>query len=280
MTRIFGSILSNCKYTLRSVRFWAAVAGYLALLIFATSDNYHSGAEVWYLLRASREFGSYYFSLVICALPGAALFAEEWCSERFIFSYLRTGKKEYAVSVILSSFLSAFFVAFIGTALYIGIYSLINPITTDVNDIFFTQQMGSYSNGGLLYNGHIFAYYFLDIINTSCFMGLFSALAAMLSAIFTNSYITIIMPLLMYEIIATLGSVLSAPLLLIPNYVFSPSVTVIMLLHPSRKITAENNFTVISMLYPLIYLFVCLTIITIISHFLIKRKYEKNSDIR
>ena len=69
MTRFIGSISSNCKYTLCSVRFWAAVAGYLALLIFATADNYHSGAAVWYLLRLSRAFGSYYFSLVICALP-------------------------------------------------------------------------------------------------------------------------------------------------------------------------------------------------------------------
>ncbi|MDE7229601.1 MAG: hypothetical protein K2N56_03895, partial [Oscillospiraceae bacterium] len=72
MTRILGSILSNCKYVLRSVKFWAAVAGYLALLVFATADFYHSKAGVWYLLRLSRAFGSYYFSLVICALPGAA----------------------------------------------------------------------------------------------------------------------------------------------------------------------------------------------------------------
>lgn len=280
MTRIFGSISSNCKYNLRSVRFWAAVAGYLALLIFATADNYHSGAAVWYLLRLSRDFGSFYFSLVICALPGAALFAEEWCSGRFIFSYLRTGKKQYAVSMILSSFLSAFLVAFIGTFLYIGIYSLINPITSGADDIFFVQQMGSYSNGKLLYDGHVFAYYLLNTINTSCFMGLFSALATMLSAIFTNSYITVIIPLLMYEIISTLFGVLSVPLLLNPHYVFGNGVTVIMLLHPSRDITAENNFSVISMLYPLIYLAVCLTIITIVSYFLIKRKYEKNSDIR
>lgn len=280
MTRILRNISSNCKYTLRSVRFWAAVAGYLALLIFATADYYHSGAAVWYLLRISRSFGSYYFSLVICALPGAALFAEEWCSERFVFSYLRTGKKEYAVSTILSSFLSAFSAAFIGTSLYIGIYSLINPITSDANDIIFAQQMGGYTNGGLLYNGHIFAYYLLDVINTSCFMGLFSALATMLSAVLTNSYITVIMPLLMYEIISTLFNILSVPLLFNPHYVFSAGNTVIMLLYPSRKITAENNFTVISMLYPLIYLLVCLAFITIIAYFLIKRKYENNSDIR
>ena len=280
MTRILRNISSNCKYTLCSVRFWAAVAGYLAMLIFATSDYYHSGAAVWYLLRLSRAFGSYYFSLVICALPGAALFAEEWCSERFVFSYLRTGKKEYAVSTILSSFSSAFLAAFIGTSLYIGIYSLINPITGDANDIIFAQQMGGYTNGGLLYNGYALAYYLLDIINTSCFMGLFSALATMVSAVLTNPYITIIMPLLMYEIISTLCSILSVPLLINPHYVFSAGNTVIMLLHPSRAITAENNFTVISMLYPLIYLSVCLTIITIIFHFLIKRKYEKNLDIR
>ncbi len=280
MTRIFGNISANCKYILRSGRFWAAVGGYLALLIFATADYYHSGAEVWYLLHFSRAFGSYYFSLVICAVPGAALFAEEWCSERFVFSYLRTGKKEYAVSVIMSSFLSAFFAAFIGTALYIGVYSLINPITSDINDIMFTQHMGGYTNGGLLYNGHIFAYYFLEITNISCFMGLFSALATMLSTVITNSYITAIMPLLIYEIISTMSNILSAPMLLHPHYVFSASNTVMRLLYPSREITAENNFTIVSMLYPVIYLLICLTVITIISYILIKHKYEKNSDIR
>lgn len=280
MMRIFRSISSNCKYNLRSIRFCAAIAGYLLLLVFATADHYHSGAEVWYLLRLSRDSGSYYFSLVICALPGAALFSEEWCSEKFIFSYLRTGKRQYAFSMIFSSFLSAFLVAFIGTALYIGFYSLMNPITSDTGDVFFVQQMGTYSNGKLLYDGHIFAYYLLNVINTSCFMGLFSALATMLSTIFTNSYITIIMPLLMYEIISTLCSVFSAPLLLNPNYVFGAGVAVIMMLHPSCNITAENNFSIISMLYPLIYLAACLTIITIIFHLLLKRKYEKNSDIR
>lgn len=280
MTRIFGSILSNCKYTLSSARFWAAVAGYLTLLIFATADYYHSEAEVWYLLHYSRTFGSYYFNLVICALPGAALFAEEWCSDRFVLSYSRSGKKEYAVSTILSSFLSAFLVAFIGTALYVGIYSLINPITSDAGDIVFAQQISGYANGGLLYNGHIFAYYFLEIFNTSCFMGLFSALATMLSTVLTNSYITIIMPLVLYEIISTLCSVLHAPMLSHPYYVFSGSNTVFRILHPSRELDAESNFSVISMLYPLIYLAVCLAIITIISHFLIKRKYENNSDIR
>ncbi len=280
MTRILESVSSNCKYTLCSARFRAAVAGYLAMLIFATADYYQPGANVWYLLRLSRAFGSYYFSLVICALPGAAKFAEEWCSERFIFSYLRTGKKEYAVSVILSSFLCAFLVAFIGTSMYIGIYSLINPITSDITDVFFEQQMSGYTNGGLLYNGHIFAYYSLDVLNTSCFMGLFSALATMFSVVITNAYITIIMPLVLYEITSVLCNILSAPLLSHPHYVFGSGNTVIRLLYPSREITAENNFTVISMLYPLIYLAVCLAIITIVSHFLIKRKYENNSDIR
>lgn len=280
MKRIFGNIYLNCKRSVCSVRFLAAVAGYLSLLIFATSDYYHSGAEVWYLLHYSRTFGSYYFSLVICALPGAALFADDWCSERFVFTYARTGKKEYAVSVILSSFLSTFFVAFIGTSLYIGIYSLINPITNDINDVFFKQQMGGYTNGGLLYNGHIFAYYLLDVINTSCFMGLFSALATMFSVVITNSYITIIMPLVLYEISFALCKILSAPMLSHPQYVFSGSNTVFRMLHPSRELEAKSNFSVISMLYPLIYLAVCLAIITIISHFLIKRKYEKNSDIR
>lgn len=280
MTRIFGSVSSHCKYTLCSVRFWAAVAGYLSLLIFATADNYHSKAAVWYLLRLSRAFGSYYFSLVICALPGAAIFAEEWCAERFVFSYHRMGKKGYAVSIILSSSLSAFMAAFIGTSLYIAIYSAINPITSDPDDIIFVQQISGYANGGLLYNGHIFAYYFLDVINTSCFMGLFSAVAAMISTIITNPYITVIMPLLTYEIITTLNRILSVPVLLDPYYVFNAGNTVMLKLHPSLEITAENNFSAASMLYPIIYLFVCLTVITIISHFLIKRKYEKNSDIR
>ncbi len=111
-------------------------------------------------------------------------------------------------------------------------------------------------------------------------MGLFSALATMLSAVFTNSYITIIMPLVLYEIISTLCSILHAPLLSHPYYVFSGSNTVFRILHPLCELEAESNFSVISMLYPLVYLAVCLTIITIISHFLIKQKYEKNSDIR
>ncbi len=278
MTRILRSVFSNLKYTFRSARFLAAVAGYLALLVFATADFYNKNSAVWYLLRCAKSFGSFFFCLVICALPGAAIFAEEWLSGRFIFSYLRAGKKEYAVSIILNSFLSAFFTAFVGTTLYIIIYSFINLITSDHDNIFFVQQMGVYANGKLLYDGKIFAYYFLDVLNTSCFMGLFSALAAMLSAIFTNPYITTVMPLLLYEVIINVLNKFSAPMLSNPAYVFSSGVTVIEKLHPARDITAENNFSVISMLYPLAFTAVCLAVIMIISYFLIKRKYEKNSD--
>lgn len=274
MKTVFSCIVLNMSYALRSVKFWGAVAMYLLLIYFyaGTDDIMHDGTGVYYILQFSlQNGGTLQFGFAACAIPAAALFAEEWCSGRFIYSYMRAKKRSYAVSVILTSFLTAALVSIISTSVYIGILSLSHPLTGDVTQKMFIRAAQRYANGGLMLNGHYFAYYLVTILTQACCMGIFSALATMLSVKITNVYSVIVSSMILYLLVTNLLSIFKAPFMLNPYNIFDGSNNIIRVLSPGN----EENFTVISMLYPFIYTVIVLAIISIISYFWIRKKCEK-----
>lgn len=275
MRTVFSCIALNMSYTLRSVKFWGAAAMYLLLIYFyaGTDDIMHDGSAVYYILQYTlQNGGTLQFGLVACAIPAAALFADEWCSGRFIYSYMRAKKRGYAVSVILSSFLAAALVSIIATTVYVGLLSLSHPLTGDVAKITFIQAaLRSYANGGLMVKGHYFAYYLVTILTQACCMGIFSALATMLSVKITNVYAAIVSPMILYLLVTNLFSIFKVPFLLNPYNIYDGSNNILRVLSPGNG----ENFTVISMLYPFIYTVAVLVIISVISYFWIRQKYEK-----
>ena len=72
--------------TLVRAKFWLAVALYMGLLVLISQDLISPNATVYYILHYAFANSTSYFLLVICALPNAAVFAEEWSTKRFVAS--------------------------------------------------------------------------------------------------------------------------------------------------------------------------------------------------
>ena len=275
MKRFIRTTVMYLAKTLVRAKFWLAVALYMGLLVLISQDLISPNATVYYILHYAIANSTSYFLLVLCALPNAALFAEEWSAKRFVASYARAKKDPFAASMIVSSFLSAFGVSMIASVLYMAVLSFKFPLFGDVTDIGFLQDMGGYANGGLAISGNYFLYYFMEFITQGCLMGLFSSLATLLSIKLTDSNIAVVMPMILYIIVTNVMSLLSIPRLLNPYHVYSQSGTVYRTFFPG----GTEGFSIISMLYPLIYTAVLLGVFVLAAYFMIKRKYEKYNDI-
>lgn len=276
MRRILSVIFVNVSNALRSARFWGAVILYVLLLIYTIRHTFYIGQPVSFTLTDALVANTEDFLLLICAVPSAALFAEEWCSGRFLFSYLRTKKLGYAASTMLSTFIISVLVSVIALSLFIIVLSFINPVIGNLEDeTFFYRTMFS-TNGELLINGHIFLYYALTVLNYSCFTGTMSAFAALVSVWLTNPYIAMVSPIVLTKLFEIPVKIFHLPALAVPRMAFH------MMNAPYQILVDKSGMgaSVISTLYPYIYTFVCLTVIIFLAHVLIKRKYAVNSDFR
>ena len=276
MKTAFNCVGMYCLYAFRSIKFWAACLIYLLLLIFGTADFYNESAGVYYLLHYALQNGTKEFGLVVCAIPAAGIFADEWCSGRFVYSYTRAKTLPYAVSVVLSAFLIAAATYIAANAAYILIFSITNPIVGVLDDTSFVQSMMSYANGGLMLKGNVGGYYIINALTGGCNVGIFSALAVLVSVIITNSYIATVSPMILYIFITNFMNFLNIPRIANPYYIFSGGHYVFSDLTPN----SADNFSIISMAYPFVYALCVVAIIAMAALFGINRKYEKNSDLR
>lgn len=275
MKRFFRTTGMCLAKTFCGGKFWLAVALYIGLLTIISQDLFSEYATVYYIFHYAFANSTSYFLLIICALPNVSVFVEEWSAKRFVASYIRAKKNPFSASIIMSSFLSAFGVSVIASVLFLGILSLKYPVCGDASDMEFLYQMSSYANGGVAVSGSLFLYYLMEFVTQGCLMGVFSSLAALLSIKLTDSNIAVVMPMILYIIITNVMSWMNIPRLLNPYHVYSQSGTVYRTFFPDRT----ENFSVISMMYPLIYTVVLLSVFVLAAHFMIKRKYEKYNDI-
>ena len=276
MKRIVSTVCCNVTFALRSLRFWSAVILYIFMLIYAIRYTFYIGQPVSYTFWNALTVNTETFLLLICAMPSAALFAEDWCSGRFMYSYLRTKKLGYAASTMLSTFIISALVSIIALSLYIIGLSFINPVIGDVEDMNYCIQTMMTTNGELLINGHIFSYYALTVLNYSCFMGTMSAFGALLSVWLTNPYIAMVSPIVLIKLFEIPVLLFHLPPLIEPRVAFS------LMNHPYHILIDGSGYGVhiISTLFPYFYALVCLTVIIFLAHIFIKRKYAANSDTR
>lgn len=280
MKTVFSSILSNLQYALRSAKFWIAAGAYLLMMLFYSDadDLFKRGEGVYYILHYTLKQGAGEFAFAVCSISAATLFADDWCSGRFIFSYTRAKKSGYAVSLILSSFLIAALTAVISLSIYTAIFSFTNPVTGDPSSSSFLHVIRSYANGGLMADGHFFAYYLVTILTQACYIGIFSAASAMISIKLTNSYIAAVTPLVLAMVISNFMEALHFPKIIIPQRVYDTNTWLSKFFDP--ELDLSRNFSVISMAYPFIYTVAVLVILSVISYFWIEKKQEKSLDIR
>lgn len=280
MKSVISVILVNLSYTLRSAKFWIAAAAYLLMMLFYSDADglFQRGEGVYYILHYTLKHGAGEFAFVVCAIPAVTLFADDWCSGRFVYSYARSKKIGYAVSMILSSFLIAALTAIVSMSIYVIAFSFTNPIMGDPSSKSFLQITRNYANGGLMTDGNYFAYYLVTILTQACYTGVLSAASAMISIKLTNSYIAIVTPLILGMMLPSLMKAVHIPDIINPDEVFSTGTWLSKYFDPDLDL--NHNFSVISMAYPFIYTIAVLIVLTVISHFWIKKKQEKIIDIR
>lgn len=276
MKRILSAILVNVSGALRSARFWAAVALYVLMMIYAVRYTFYVGQPISYTLIDALMAGVEDFLFLICALPSAVLFAEDWCSGGFLFSYLRTKKLGYAASSMLSTFIISALVSAIALSLFIVGLSFVNPLVGDVEEQTFYIRTIHSTNGTLLLNGNIFGYYALAVLTYSCFMGIMSAFAALASVWLTNPYIAMVSPLVLIKLFEIPVRLFHIPALVEPRVAFS-------LMNTQYQYLSDESgmgSSVIGTLYPFIYTLVCLAVIIFLAYISIKRKYSTGFDAR
>lgn len=276
MKKILSVISVNVLNALRSAGFWGAVILYVLMLIYTVRFTFYIGQPVSYTLTDVLVANTEDFLLLICAVPSAALFAKEWCSGRFLFSYLRTKKLGYAASSMLSTFIISALVSIIGLSLFIIGLSFINPIIGDIEEQSYFYRTMSSTNGELLIKGHIFLYYALTVLNYACFTGILSAFAALVSVWLTNPYIAMVSPIVLTKLFELAVKIFHLPALAEPRIAFH------MMNTPYQILVDKSGMgsSVISTLFPYIYTIVCLAIIIFLAYILIGRKYAVNSDFR
>ncbi len=281
MKEVISSTATNIFYALQSVKFWiAAAVNLLIMFIFAEMDIlFGQNESVYYVLFLTLSKIPEEFTMVVSAVSAVTLFADEWCGGRFIFSYTRLKKTGYAATLVLSVFLISSLLSIFGSALYIGILSISHPLSGDTTTRAMLQIARGYANGGLLQHGHFFAYYLITILRQACYMGVFTAMAAVASIKLTNSYVAITFPIALHITITNILTALNVPGIIVPSNVYRHSVYLSKMFDPDLNLS-ENNFSMISMLYPFIYTVIILAALAVLSYFLLKQKYEKSSDLR
>lgn len=281
MKRIVSSTATNIFYALKSVKFWAAVILEVFILYIYSDTNVIWGQkfEMYYILFWTLEAIPEEFVMAVSALPAVTLFADEWCGGRFIYSYTRLNGKGYAVTLILSVFLISVLVTLFSMGLFIGILSPSHPMAGDRLESSLLQIARGYANGGLLQHGHFFAYYLITLLRQACYMGIFAAIAAAASIWISNSYVAIVFPVFLYVVINDILVFVNVPGVILPVNVYRHTVYLSKMFDPDLKLS-ENNFTVISMLYPFIYTLMVLVLLVVLSYFWIRRKYRSSSDLR
>lgn len=274
--RVLSAIAVNVSEALRSARFWGMVVLYVLLLIYSVRYTFYIGQPVSYTLTDALMVDTESFLLLICAVPSAALFAEDWCSGRFLFSYLRTKKLGYAASTMLSTFIISMLVSVIALSLFIIGLSFINPLVGDIESESYIIRTMLTTNGELLLKGHIFPFYLLTVLIFSCYMGTMSTFAALVSVWLANPYIAMVSPIVLIELFQIPIGIFHLPALGDPRIAFH------MMNVPHQILVDESGMgsSVISTLYPFIYTVVCLVVIIFLAFVLIERKYAVNSDLR
>lgn len=281
MLKVIRLVGVNISRTLRSFAFWAPCAVCVTLMfVYTKADlvlgNSFGDYDLHYLLRFGLGNGSDIFLLLVCTFSSAGLFAEDWCSGRFTNTYLRSGKRGYAVAQTASVFIISLLVVMISVAVFLlicmglGSEAVRDPTARD-----FLQAARNYPNGDLLVRGDYFAFFFLYALIEGCYAGVLAVMGFVFSIVLTNKYIAAVIPTLIMSVANRILTMVNAPLLIIPAQVYG-----LRSLYPWIHGNREKNLSFISLIYPYAYTLIFVVLLGTAAYFMIKNKVAKSSDLR
>lgn len=220
---MFRLLWHDIKRVLYSPYFWVAVLMFFAFgllqqfLSVAGSGVFslpkknikHIGALNRYILSLSSPGKGTMESAmpVITALPCAALFLSEYKSRYMRNVLVRTGKRRYIISKIISAFLMGAAAVLAGEIILIIVCTVIDPHAS--NAILRATEKGSIYG---IYSSSVIKYALFESANLMLFGGVYSCFALGFSALLNNKYLTLTTGFLLANIvIQELKKIISVP---------------------------------------------------------------------
>ncbi|WP_062107424.1 hypothetical protein [Bacillus niameyensis] len=181
----------NLRQSILSVRFLLCALSVTILIIFGVWSWIANSSDVIYLLG----LGGGVFVIITGILPlfpFATTFASDWSNRASNFWIVRAGIGNYAISKVLASALSGFFVTALGMLIFILIMRIKLPLFTDI------PGGGAYIP--LLEAEKPILYLVFYITHISLTSALFAVVALWVSAYLPNKFVAVAAPIVLYFI--------------------------------------------------------------------------------
>lgn len=223
MKKFVRCLSVDFKYTIFSNRFLFACLGYAVISVLSISGepNFTESA-VSYLYMVYGIYPFWMLFLIFGAVPGAPSFCADW-ENRFFRSFMqRSGKRIYAVSKVITCFVSAFLLIFLAQWLFI-LFLRMNSVSM------FHEQNASNLGGAFaafMNERDIWKYFLARIIILSSGGGFFAVFALWFSTKITNIFVVYFSPLILYYVINNVTQWLQPPMFLSVSHIIKGSVSI------------------------------------------------------
>ena len=203
---------TDLKRSILSWKFFLCAVCIAVMMFAAIKGMMNENGFIWYYMCLSLE-GSGVMSMAMCVLPifpFGISFASEWEQKAHGFWIIRSGVRAYAFSKIMISFLSGFFVVFVGMGLFVLCMLPFAPV------YFVEYTVSPYEI--LIAQGHAVKGILLYMAHQSLGGGLTAVSALCISTLFPDPFVTAASPLIVYFAILRLTERLKLPFFLAPIY--------------------------------------------------------------
>lgn len=213
MKTFIRAFLTELKRRVLSLSFAVPViivtVAYMASIIEELKFMWNAKTDVLYFYDMAQNIGFFTpISMLCCTALNCTSFLNDYRSDYYRSSVLRSGKLNYTLSKFLSCVFTGGITLFLGVALFISILSLKFPLVTEnsSNVEFYIRSADNYFTGELIKNDNYIGFFGAFAFLAFLFGALWSAVGICVSAFITDKYVASFSP---YVIWYTSRSLLS-----------------------------------------------------------------------
>lgn len=202
--RFLNLFLIDCKRSIFSRRSAFAILGLTLILLLSVVDETHNGAsDIAYYTFVSDFINGDFFFVIFAAVPGAVLFCMDMNSAYYRFLLTRISPVQYGVSKVISCFLSAVAVICISDFLFLVLLASRYPLieAANMSEVFAFLE-----------------YFFVKSVVKGLFSGFLAVAALTISVKLTNLFVTLAIPLLLYQSLNLFAILAKVPALINVRY--------------------------------------------------------------
>jgi len=204
MTHAKNFLFTDTKRLVTSPQFMCSCAAFAICSIVGILDEIVmlSDSSVFYLYTVYFYYPFWILCLLFSVIPAITGFFSEWENCYYRCLVMRTGKKAYAITKMISCFVSSACVVAVGQGLFILALCARGPVflPTDIDTL-----SGSIYEG--LINGtDIWQYFVIRILLQAFGAGFFSVFALFIATKLENIFVVLASPIILYYLIENLSA--------------------------------------------------------------------------